>query len=630
MRLDQTQIREILSRTDLGGFIGGYVQLRKRGNDLVGLCPFHGEKSPSFHVHPDRGFFKCFGCGAGGDAIKFLQLLENLSFPDAARALARRAGVELEPETPAAARVRSERERIFAANEAATAYFVEQLRLGKGTGPEAARAYVAGRGLQPGTVERFRLGYAPDGWDGLVRHLEGEGVELELAATAGLVKAGQRGHYDFYRNRLMIPTFATTGEPVAFGGRALDGSEPKYLNTSTTPVYTKGRGLYALGVARRAAVERESLLVVEGYLDCIALHQAGFTHAVAALGTSFTPEQAAELRKYAERIFLCFDADGAGLKATAKSIEILRAAGCVSYVVRLPGGDDPDTFVRTHGAEAFQARLDAALEDYGAKFLADRELDRLAELHLPPTRAAETFAEYLREHAAPEERDRLADHGEVRLGLARGDVRRRIRAFGPAHHAPRPGPFGSAAASASARPLGIGWNGATAFIASSGSRHVALGAEPPPQEREILAAFADEPALVDVYADAIPLELFGDPRCRAIYVTLRERRAELASAADLFAAFSDDRDAIDLLIALQKPDRSSLVRFADTTARRAHLDRVVEGYAESRLEARRRELDATVDAAFAAGTLASVEERAELDRLVEELERRRRKRLGAR
>ena len=290
VRLDQTQIREILARTDIGTLIGGYVQLTKRGRDLVGLCPFHGEKTPSFHVHPDRGFFKCFGCGQGGDAIKFVQLLENVPFPDAARVLAKRVGIELEPETPAAARVRGEKEQIYAANDLAAAYFHRLLRLA----PEAegARAYCAKRGLTPATIESFKLGYAPPQWDGLVKELSASGVDLALAAKAGLVKQGQHGYYDFYRGRLMVPTYANTGEVVAFGGRALDDSEPKYLNTSTTPVYTKGRGLFALERARRAVGDSDALIVVEGYLDCIALHQAGFGNAVASLGTAFTPEQA--------------------------------------------------------------------------------------------------------------------------------------------------------------------------------------------------------------------------------------------------------------------------------------------------------------------------------------------------
>ncbi|HMD03274.1 MAG TPA: DNA primase, partial [Candidatus Baltobacteraceae bacterium] len=384
MRLDTDQIREILARTDIGTFIGSYVQLHKRGRDLVGLCPFHAEKTASFHVHPDRGFFKCFGCGAGGDAIKFVQLLENVPFPEAARVLAKRAGIELEPETPGAARVRGERESIYAANALAAAYFHRLLRLAPEA--EAARAYCAKREIRPATIESFKLGYAPAQWDGLVRELTANGIDLALAAKAGLVKAGQHGYYDFYRARLMIPTYATTGEVVAFGGRALDAGEPKYLNTSTTPVYTKGRGLFALERARRAVGESGALIVVEGYLDCIALHQAGFGNAVASLGTAFTAEQAVQLRKVAERIFLCFDADAAGGAATDKSIDVLLEAGCVPYVVGLPPGEDPDSFVRRQGAAAFQALLDGAL--LYVQFKLDREIEAIRTKNLPPAQAA--------------------------------------------------------------------------------------------------------------------------------------------------------------------------------------------------------------------------------------------------
>ncbi|HEV3157549.1 MAG TPA: CHC2 zinc finger domain-containing protein, partial [Candidatus Baltobacteraceae bacterium] len=243
MRINPGTISEILARADIAEVIGAYVSLRKRGNDLVGLCPFHAEKTPSFHVHPDRRFFKCFGCGVAGDVIAFYGRIENLNFPQAAAALARRVGVTLEPETPAALRVRSEKEAIIAANESAASFFARSLSGAEGT---TARAYCSERGISPETIASFKLGYAPERWDALVGELVRERIDLQLAAKAGLVRQGERGYYDFYRGRLMIPTFSTTGEVVAFGGRSLDGTEPKYINTSTTPVYTKGRGLFAL------------------------------------------------------------------------------------------------------------------------------------------------------------------------------------------------------------------------------------------------------------------------------------------------------------------------------------------------------------------------------------------------
>ena len=601
MKLEQSVIREILSRTDLGTLVGMRVQLRKRGNDLVGLCPFHGEKTPSFHVHPDRGFFKCFGCGQAGDAIKFVQLTENASFPEAARILADRAGIVLEAETPEAARSRGQKEQIYHANELAAAFFHRTLRFGPQG--EIARAYVEGRGLNAATIESFKLGYAPPEWDALVRELSSNGVDLALAATAGLVKAGQRGYYDFYRGRLMIPTYATTGEVIAFGGRALDDSQPKYLNTSTTPVYVKGRGLYALGVARRGAAAKDALIVVEGYLDCIALHQAGFTNAVASLGTAFTPEQAAEIRKYAERVFLGFDADAAGSNATAKSIDVLAAAGCTAFIVQLPPGEDPDTFVRVHGAAAYQALLDAALP--WIQFKLDREIAAIVEKRLPRAHAART-AETLVQALPREEWDRWRVYIARALDLSADDLRSSRFVSNPASFAPKPG------------------------ASASRAGHIAATAEPPVIDREILAALVDEPALIAEYAGRIGPEAFRESRYRDIYRELVGKAAGLASSADVYAALGDDRDAVELLIALQKPDRSSQTRFQDSAARRAHLDRVVEGLTESRLERRWRELDAKIDEAFSTGGHVSQEERAEHRLLGEEREQRKKKRLGTR
>ena len=605
MRIDQSTIREILARTDIGTFIGAHVQLRRRGNDLVGLCPFHGEKTPSFHVHPDRGFFKCFGCGAGGDVIKFVQQLESLTFPDAVRVLAHRAGVALEAESPAAARVRSEKDQIYAANELAVAYFGRMLRIEPAG--EEARTYIASRNISPAVIETFKLGFAALGWNGLVDELRANGIDLAVAAKAGLVKSRDSGgYYDFYRNRLMIPTYATTGEVVAFGGRALDDSEPKYLNTSTTPVYTKGRGLYALNVARRAAATADALIVVEGYLDCIALHQAGFTNAVASLGTAFTPEQAAELRKYAERIFLCFDADAAGSAATAKSIGILKAAGCTAFVVQLPPSEDPDTFTKTHGPSAFQERLDAAVP--ALQFTLDLRIADIKRRRLPPSRAVFEADALVRDLPQPEW-DRWIVYTASALGLAANDVRNSVFRANPANFAPRPR-FGDAQ-----RTM---------------VRHLAPAAEPPPPEREVLAAFIDEPALVAEYASRIPPETFRDTLYRGIYETLVAHAGALVTTEDVFAAFGEEREAVETLATLAKPDRSSRVRFADSNARRAHLDRVVEGLMESRLEARMRELQVRQDAAFDAGHSFPEAEKDELARLVEDLNQRKKKRLGAR
>jgi DNA primase len=601
-RIDDGVKREVLARTDIASYIGTYVQLRKRGNDLVGLCPFHGEKTPSFHVHPDRNFWKCFGCQKGGDVIAFAMEQEALSFPEALRSLARRAGIAIEDESPDAARVRGEKEQIYAANDIAASFFHRMLRFSpEGDG---ARAYAAKRGLTAATIETFKLGYAPATWDSLLRELTQNGVDVEIAAKAGLLKrSAERGtFYDVYRARLMVPTYAsTTGEIVAFGGRALDDSEPKYLNTSTTPVYTKGRGLYALNVARRAAVASDALIVVEGYLDCIALHQAGFANAVASLGTAFTAEQAAELRKYAERVFVCFDADAAGNAATAKSIDVLSSAGCVPFIVQLPPGEDPDTFIRTYGAPAFQTRLDSALE--WIQFKLDREIDTLLEHRLPRTQAAQR-AEVLVRGLPQLEWDRWRVYAANRLSLAVDDLRNARFAANAANFGPR---------------------GNAGMV-----RHIAPAAEPPPMERDILAALVDEPSLAAEYADRIPPETFADERYLRIFQALCKLPAGFEGATDVYAALDDDRDAVAIVASLQKPDRSSKVRFGDSAARRAHLDRVVEVLTESRLERRKRELDASMAEAFAAGRTVPSGERDEFRHVVEELEKRKKRRLAAR
>jgi DNA primase len=609
-RIDDDVKREVLARTDLATYIGTYVQLRKRGNDLVGLCPFHAEKTPSFHVHPDRGFWKCFGCQKAGDVLTFAMEHEALSFPEALRQLAHRAGIAIEEENPAAARVRGEREQIYAANELAAAFFHQTLRLAPEA--EAARAYAAKRGLTAATIDAFKLGFAPQGWDTLLRELAKNGVDLAIAAKAGLLKLGDRGsYYDVYRGRFMIPTYAsTTGEVVAFGGRALDDSEPKYLNTSTTPVYTKGRGLYALNVARRAAVASDTLVVVEGYLDCIALHQAGFANAVASLGTAFTADQAAELRKYAERIFVCFDADAAGNAATAKSIRVLTGAGCVPFIVRLPPGEDPDTFIRTQGAPAFQARLDAALE--WIQFELDSEIDDLLRKRLPRAQAAKS-AENLVRGLPQLEWDRWRLYAANRLSIPVDDLRNARFAANPANFGPR---------ATSRFPAAAGGNRFT--------RHAAPAAEPPALAREILAALVDEPALAAEYADRIPLELFEDERYRRIYEALRTLPQSASGPADAYAALGDDSEAVTIIATLQKPDRSSKIRFVDSASRRAHLDRVVEVLTESRLERRKSELDLAMAETFAAGRSVSAAERDEHQSLVEELERRRKRRLAKR
>jgi len=568
VRVDDGVKREILARADIGEVIGAYVTLRKRGNDLVGLCPFHGEKSPSFHVHPDRGFYKCFGCDAKGDVLTFVQKQENIGFADALRLLGKRYGVEVENEDPRAARVRSEKEAIYHANDIARLWFHRML-LDPREGA-AAHAYCASRGITDATIATFQLGYAPSSWDALVGELRRNDVPAEIAVKAGLIKPNDRGGFrDFYRERLMIPTFATTGETIAFGGRALGDQEPKYLNTSTTPVYTKGRYLYALNVARRAAAKEDSVIVVEGYLDCIALHQAGFGNAVAALGTAFTPEQAREIRKVASRAILCFDADAAGVEAALKSIEALNAEGVAASALRIPEGKDPDEFVRRNGTDAFRALLEKPIAATQVKI--DAEIDRRGG-RTEGGALARWAEETIRRLAPPEEQDRWRVYAAGRLGLSVDDLRRARLLVNPAHFAPRGG-------------------------AANASRHLVPAAmERPSFEREVLAIVLDEPALVAEYADRIPAERFAQPRHRHIWETLRGHARSLVQPSDVLAVFAGDDDAAATLASV-----SGVVRLNDSEERRAKLDRVVARFARDDAEHRYRELDERLDRILEAG-----------------------------
>jgi DNA primase len=591
MPVDDGAIREIKARIDIASYIGSHVQLRKRGNDLVGLCPFHAEKTPSFHVHPDKGFFKCFGCGAGGDVITFAQLHENLTFPDAKRMLAQRAGVELEPQNPQAARVRNEREAIYEANRIAVAFFERMLREPAGA---KARAYCKNRGLSEATVEKFHLGYAPDEWEGLARELARNDIEAALAEKAGLLKRGERGYYDFYRDRLIVPTYSTTGEAIAFGGRLLHEGEPKYINTTTTPVYEKSRHLFALNVARRAASHDRTLIVVEGYLDCIALHQAGFENAVAALGTSFTQDQAKELRKYADGIYLCFDADTAGNAAAAKAIEtaaqVIEHAGSGVRIVELPEGSDPDGFVRERGSEAFAELLKNAKP--AIEFRLEGEVARLQTGFSSPAAIAREAEALIRRLIPAPEWDRWRVWIAQRLHLNVDDLRNSRFLANSANFGPRQLPV---------------------------TGHRPRTFQPSSFERDVLAIVVEEPALLRDFRDRIPQARFRNEVYRRIYERLASNADTLESTTDVFTLFGDDTETLALLSGLSQRDRSSMPAYTDSDARRAHLERVVERLQLDDERERYRELSLKIDELATAGQNISTELRGEYDSLVAKL-----------
>jgi len=350
-------IDEIQARADIAEWIGRYVPLKRAGRHFKALCPFHREKTPSFMVNTDKQIFHCFGCGAGGNIFGFLVQHDRVTFPEAVRQLADHVGVPL-PERDGVLRNGS-LERYRTLMEKVCGYFERTLahpQQGK-----AARAYLERRGVMPQTQRIFRLGLAPAGWDHLLKAARATGVSPDDLETVGLIVRGSSGVHDRFRNRLVFPILDVRGRVVGFGGRSLDGQEPKYLNSPETPLYTKGRHLFGLAQAREAVVANKTAVLVEGYFDCVVLVGGGVSHVVSPLGTALTIDQARLLKRYAEHVILAFDADAAGETATLRSIDLLVETGLHVQVAQLPGGVDPDEVLRSRGRDAVEQLLAGSL-----------------------------------------------------------------------------------------------------------------------------------------------------------------------------------------------------------------------------------------------------------------------------
>jgi len=354
MPIPERFLDELLARTDLVDLVSESVHLTKKGNSYWGCCPFHSEKTPSFHVVPDKQIYKCFGCGKGGGAFNYVMELENLSFPDAVAVLAKRAGMEVPAGSGGAPGGRERRQKLLELNKQAARCFHRWLYA-----PEGAEGlnYLHGRGLTKGTLTRFGLGFAPDRWDGLISALAEQGYDKRDLLDAGLAVNNKDGRiYDRFRNRVMFPIINVRGEVIGFGGRVMDGSTPKYLNSPETVVYNKSRNLFALNIAKSSKAGR--VILTEGYMDTITLHQAGFDSAVASLGTALTGEHAQLLARYAKRAVIAYDGDGAGVAAAQRAIPLLEKAGLEVQVLQMEGAKDPDEFIKTYGRDAFAALLD--------------------------------------------------------------------------------------------------------------------------------------------------------------------------------------------------------------------------------------------------------------------------------
>ena len=417
MPLPDSFLQELLSRSDIESVVSSYVNVKRRGRNLVGLCPFHGEKTPSFTVYPETASFYCFGCGAGGDVITFIKRIENLDYIDAVKFLADRAGMKM-PENDvndAASRLRL---RILEANREAARWFHSNLYTPDG---RVGLEYFRSRGYTDQTIRRFGLAYAPDSFGALRDHMRGKGYKDEELTAAWLAARGKKsgGIYDIFRARAMVPIIDIRGNVIAFGGRVLDDSKPKYLNTADTLAFKKTNNLFALNFAKSSGGKQ--LILCEGYMDVIALHQAGFTNAVAALGTSFTAEHARLIARYAEEVILVFDADSAGQKGTQRAIGLLRQTGVDIRVISIPDGKDPDEFIKHHGPERFRLLLERSANDVEYRLIA------LGKRHMLGT--ADGKVAYLREAAAllaelqsPIERDVYAGKLSAELGVNKSAI----------------------------------------------------------------------------------------------------------------------------------------------------------------------------------------------------------------
>lgn len=421
MAFPEAWMKELMSKNDIVSVISESVQLTPKGSRLWGHCPFHADRSPSFSVSPDKQLFHCFSCKAGGGVIQFIMQAENLSFADAVRRLAQRAGMDMPDEIDDSRLLESKRrrERIYEANREAARFYCEQLFSKEGAG---AQKYLDARGVTPETAKKFGLGYSPDGFDALSSHLASKGFPIETLLEAGLAVKGRKDPsktYDFFRGRLMFPVINAMGKVVAFGGRTMGQDEPKYINTGDTPVYNKRENIYAINLLKGKKLD--DIIMVEGYMDVISLHQRGIDNAVASLGTALTNQQARLIKRYASKVYYAYDGDEAGQKAMLRGIDILRASDIEPRVIVIPDGRDPDEFVKEFGPDEFLTLKDASIT--GMRF----KLERCAgESGLDTPDGRERFAREacrILSGLDPVERDRYIPLVAQKSGLSQNTVR---------------------------------------------------------------------------------------------------------------------------------------------------------------------------------------------------------------
>jgi DNA primase len=523
---------EVARANDIVDVVSGYFPLKRAGKDYVALCPFHAEKTPSFTVSPSKQIFKCFGCGRGGSVFNFVMAKESITFPEAVRLLAERAGIELREDPEARQRARGRR-RL----RDVVAWAMERFRAGLAHPREGepGREYLAARGLTAETVETFGLGYAPEGWDNLIRAAARDGIGVEALETAGLVIPRQdgTGYYDRFRGRVIFPILDALGRPIGFGGRALGDAEPKYLNSPETPLFHKKEALYGLPQARQAIEADRRAVVVEGYFDVIMPYQTGVQNGVATLGTALTDEHIQALKRYADEVVVVFDSDLAGRRAADRAMELFLAHDVRILVAVVPQGKDPCDYCAEHGADAFRAVLDGAADAFQYKWaLVQEELDGATNPAARQRALEAMLASVLKAPALAQqdlrlERDLILGHMSRTLGIPEATLRAEFRRL-------RRRDGRSAAGTEVGRNLPAG--------AGRGRRWAA--------ERELLTALVCRPSAMEDIAEALPPSRLRTPEFRRLYEALRASATARDQDIASVVRGMDDGDLASLAVEL--------------------------------------------------------------------------------
>ena len=530
-------IDEVVRRSDITEVVSSYVQLRHRGRTHTGLCPFHSEKTPSFVVYPETQSFYCFGCGAGGDVITFVRKINNLDYVEAVKMLAGRAGMPMPEEDDKAGRLRS---RVLAINKEAARFFYEQLNA-ENDDARAARAYWRGRGLSDSTIRRFGLGFSPNDFGALRRHLRTRGYTEEEMLASGLQKRSEKGNvYDVFRGRVMTPIFDLRGNVIAFGGRVLGDEKPKYINSPETLVYKKSKAMFALNIAKKSASRR--YILCEGYMDVISLHQAGFDTAVAACGTALTPDQVRLLGEYADEVVLCYDSDEAGQKATARSLGLFAESPVKVSVLNIPGAKDPDEFIKKYGRERFDARVSGTAHAIEYKLAKVREKYDLAR----PADRVEYIKDAIRLLAGrltPTEREvyagRLAEETDVAKANVMAQLEAAVRANQRRAQRQREKELLNTGAGADIKlPYNVPGGEKALGVASA--------------EQQLVAALIRDPSLIPMAESRVKPEQFLMEDMAAAYAAVLEakRQGHLPDLATLASALPEETvSRLSLLLA---------------------------------------------------------------------------------